>query len=530
MERLAVEGITVRFGGVVALDAVDLELGAGMLGGLIGPNGAGKTTLFNVVTGLQAPTSGKVLLDDREITRLAPHRRARLGLARTFQRLELFGTLTARDNVRMAAESQRRRLPAGLSPMRFAEQLLQRVGLVDVAGEPADVLPTGLARLVELARALATSPSVLLLDEPSAGLDQTETSGLGEVLRRVADEGTAVLLVEHDMSLVMGVCDHVTVLDFGKVIAGGEPAAVREDEAVQLAYLGGTATPVDPEQRAGKAAAAYGERAEVMRELLAPSASGRRPRDVSSRHRGPDEAPGRDSEPLALELEQVRAAYGRIEVVHDVSLSVAEGKVLALLGPNGAGKTTLLKVACGQMQPTSGSVRYRGEPIGRTPSDRLARRGLCAMLEGRGVFPNLTVTENLLMYTYRGGVRRDLEERTFERFGVLGARRRQLAGRLSGGEQQMLALARALYTEPSVLLVDELSMGLAPRIVAELYDLLAEAVRSEHLTVVIVEQFAQTALEMADIAAVMVNGRIVRSGDPEQVGTELMSAYMGEAG
>jgi len=528
----------VRFGGLLALDAVDLEVLPGQVTGLIGPNGAGKTTLFNVATGLQSPTHGKVFLDDREITRLAPHRRARLGLARTFQRLELFGTLTTRENVQMAAETQRRRLPRGTSPGRIAEELLERVGLSAVADEPTDLLPTGLARLVELARSLATCPSVVLLDEPSAGLNQQETHELGEVLKSLASEQMAVLLVEHDMSLVMGVCDHVTVLDFGTVIAKGDATSVRNDEAVQRAYLGNAdsdlGTSVDNGTGIRADVTSNGDTARTARVSMKAAV-----RDAASRQPFPaqrssgvpeSEIPAPPNTP-ALELNDVHAAYGRIEVVHGVSLTVEEGRVLALLGPNGAGKTTLLKVASGQMAATSGSVRFHGEPLSRSAPDRLARRGLCAILEGRGVFPNLTVSENLLMYTYRGRDVKvdDLEQRSYERFPVLAGRRSQLAGRLSGGEQQMLALARVLYTGPSVLLLDELSMGLAPLVVAELYDLVAEAVKEEHLSVLVVEQFAQTALALADEAMVMVNGWIVRSGPPEEVGSELMRTYMGEA-
>jgi branched-chain amino acid transport system ATP-binding protein len=512
-----VREISVRFGGLQALQDVSLDVHAGAVNGLIGPNGAGKTTLFNVITGLQPPTHGRVLLRGTDVTRAAPHQRARLGVARTFQRLELFGTLTARENVQMAAETRRRR-PTGAASRVEADILLTHVGLSHVADEPTDLLPTGLARLVELARALATAPSVLLLDEPSSGLNQEETAELGRVLRDLAGRGMAVLLVEHDMSLVMSVCDHVSVLDYGAVIASGDPATVQGDPAVQAAYLGAA------EEEVAESAHHDGRR-------RAPAGSGGDPPSASmiSVLAPP---PSVEPAPPMLSLVDVRAAYGRIEVVHGVSLDVPEGSVYALLGPNGAGKSTLLKVASGRMPATSGSMVFGGHEIRRPSPDRLARKGLCAVPEGRAVFPNLTVAENLLMYSYRS---RDtkvsaLEEQSYARFPVLGERRRQLAGRLSGGEQQMLALARALFTNPRLLLLDEISMGLAPLVVAELYELVAQAVAEEHITILLVEQFAQTALAIADHAGVMVNGRIVRSGPPDEVGEHLLEAYMGEVG
>jgi len=241
--QLSVEAVTVRFRGNVAVNGVDLTAEPGCVTGLIGPNGAGKTTLFNVITGLQQPTAGRVVLDGHDITKLPPFKRARKGIGRTFQRLELFSALTARENIRVAADIHRGWSSQRESPDDVAERIVQRIGLNDVAEIRVDSLPTGQGRLVELGRALATNPTVLLLDEPAAGQDESETERFANLLRELAGEGMAVLLVEHDVSLVMDVCSHIHVLDFGEIIAAGSPEEIRVNNAVLAAYLG---TPVEP--------------------------------------------------------------------------------------------------------------------------------------------------------------------------------------------------------------------------------------------------------------------------------------------
>lgn len=233
MSLLYVDQVMVRFGGVMAVSGATFMARAGHVTGLIGPNGAGKTTLFNVITGIQPPTAGTVSLDGEDITRLAPHKRAHRGVARTFQRLELFSSLSVRDNIRVAAE-----LAMLTNVSSTVDRLIDRVGLADVADRTAGDLPTGSARLVEIARALATKPRLLLLDEPASGLADIESEHLGQLLRSLAEEGLAVLLVEHDMDLVMRVCDHIYVLDLGVIIADGTPDEVRSNERVLEAYLG----------------------------------------------------------------------------------------------------------------------------------------------------------------------------------------------------------------------------------------------------------------------------------------------------
>ena len=267
---LTVSEVAVRFGGVSALNDVTLTVEPGTVTGLIGPNGAGKTTLFNVISGLQVPDRGSVHLFDADVTTMKPHRRARLGLARTFQRLEIFGTLSASENVQVGLESSvrwwewqrlRRALPwkrhrsadqhgvdqptgddpgdpAGPSTVVSCERLLDGVGLAGLGDEQSATMSTGLARMVELARALAIGPKLLLLDEPGSGLDEAESKALGDLLSKLAADGMAVLLVEHDMELVMRICDHIYVLDFGDIIAAGTPEVIRTDPMVQAAYLG----------------------------------------------------------------------------------------------------------------------------------------------------------------------------------------------------------------------------------------------------------------------------------------------------
>jgi branched-chain amino acid transport system ATP-binding protein len=244
MAALHVQEVAVRFGGNLALDHASVTAEAGRVTGLIGPNGAGKTTMFNAITGLVTPTSGRILLDDRDLTRTSLHRRARAGLARTFQQLELFTMLSVRDNIRVAADIRRRWSRDRTDPAELTEEIIDRVGLRTVADERVTGLPTGQGRLVELGRALACRPRVLLLDEPASGQDETETARFGALLTELATDGTAVLLVEHDMALVMDVCEVVHVLDLGRIIAVGAPTEIQRDPAVLEAYLGTSATEV----------------------------------------------------------------------------------------------------------------------------------------------------------------------------------------------------------------------------------------------------------------------------------------------
>jgi len=231
---LEVQEVVVRFGGVVAVNGATFDVEEGMVVGLMGPNGAGKTTLFNVITGLQEPTHGRVRFQGRDITNDPPRRRALAGIGRTFQRLEVFGSLSVGDNIRVAAEM--RNLP---HPDRIRDELLDRVGLQAFADTPADSVPTGIARLTELARALACDPKLLLLDEPSSGLNEAETADFAVLVRSLAeDDGRSVLLVEHDVELVLGLSSTIHVLDFGTIIASGPPEVIQADTRVQDAYLG----------------------------------------------------------------------------------------------------------------------------------------------------------------------------------------------------------------------------------------------------------------------------------------------------
>jgi ABC-type branched-subunit amino acid transport system ATPase component len=458
----------------------------GQVTGLIGPNGAGKTTTFNALTGLQPTVRGTVKLGLDDITRLPTHKRARKGIARTFQRLELFSLLSVRENVEVAVDI-RKRWARG-SAAADVDEVMEQVGIAELADERSDTLPTGTARLVELARALASRPRVLLLDEPSSGLNERETEALGQVLLGLADEGLAVLLVEHDMGLVMSTCRHIQVLDFGQVIATGTPAQIQGNEEVKAAYLG----------------------AETAERPAAPA----RVRSAEVQAKAP-----------VLELRDVRAAYGEIEVLDGVSFEVEQGGVFALLGPNGAGKSTTLKTISGHVPPVSGQVLLCGRPVAGADPDAIARSGVCTIPEGRGIFANLTVVENLRMVTYTGASYAEVCEKAFARFPRLAERRHQLAGTLSGGEQQMLAMARALSTDPELLLLDELSMGLAPIIVQELYDHVRQVAESG-TTILIVEQFAHEVLGVADTAAIMLYGRVQRVGPPAEIAEELADAYL----
>ena len=455
----------------------------GRITSVIGPNGAGKTTLLNLVSGFQRPDAGTVRVGKSDITGFSAPDVARAGLARTFQTAQPFASLSVLDNVRLGLL---RGAWGGEAPPDLARALLALVGFAGSDARLAGTLPHVDRRLVEIARALATAPAVLLLDEPAAGLSDADTTKLGGLLQRLARASLAIVLVEHDMSLVMSISDEIVVLDAGRRIAAGAPAAVRNDPAVKAAYLGATMS-------TGPAAA---------RTAGAP----------------------------LLEVDGLFAGYGPLAVLDNVSLKVGRGEVIALFGPNGAGKSTLMKALSGLIRPVTGTIRLAGKDLTSLSAPLVARSGLILVPEGRQVFPQLTVAENLRL----GATRRDdfaeseIEE-MLDRFPALRPRLHMAAGLLSGGEQQMLAVSRGLLARPEVLLLDEPSLGLAPAVVAELFGQFTR-LRDEGMTLLIVDQMADYALAIADRGYVLGGGRVVAAGIPAELrGAMLDDAYLGSA-
>jgi branched-chain amino acid transport system ATP-binding protein len=505
MTMLRVRDMTVRFGGIVALDGVSLDLNRGEILGLIGPNGAGKTTLFNCISGVIAPDKGTIFFEGHSLVYAPPHVRARFGIARTFQNLQLWGSMTVAENLIVPMDalggrntfSDALHLPfssyAERASMERARAILHVLDLDRYSGTLAGDLPAGIQRRVEIARALAMRPRLLLLDEPAAGLDAQETARLAELLHAVRERfHVSMLLVDHDMSLVMRVCDYVYVLDFGKLLARGQPAAIRGDPKVVAAYLG-----EESKQLAGDVASVAAAR--------------------------------REEAPL-LEVKHLAAGYGGLEVVRDIDLAVRPGEVVACIGANGAGKTTTLRAISGMIHPRRGRVMFGGRDVTGTSAERIAQLGLIHIPEGRGLFPNLSVEDTLRLVSNTAGHDVNIAP-AFELFPKLRQRRRQLVGTLSGGEQQMVALGRAILSEPRLVMIDEMSQGLAPTVVRQLFDII-RVFREQGIAVLLVEQFVESALDVADRAYVFEHGSIRLSGPAAELRADrklVAGSYLGTA-
>ncbi len=472
---LEVRGLSKRFGSLVVADRIDLTVKARTLHTIIGPNGAGKTTFFNILTGLMPFHGGTVSFVGRDITHMAAHKRIDSGLARSFQIVSVFRHLTVFETVRIAAQA---RSPYRASLWRDAYRLpdvcekawalLATVGLVDRARERCSNLAHGEQRLLEIAVALATNPELLLLDEPLAGLGDADRERIGTLIRNLSHHQT-VLLIEHDIDRVLSLSDQITVFHQGHVIAEGEPSRIANDPAVLEAYLG---------------------------------------RHGARRSQPALKAAAQADRPPLLTLSGIGAGYNTSDILQNVDLEVREGEVVALLGRNGVGKTTTLMTIMGLLKPSRGSITFAGHDIASLSPDQVNRRGIAIVPEGRRIFPNLTVAENLTLAQREGGWPID---EIYQLFPKLKMRRDARGENLSGGERQMLAIARALCAPQRLILLDEPFEGLAPSVVAEV---LAAIEQLRHKTsILLVEHKVDLVLDFADRAYVMVNGQIAYTGE-----------------
>jgi branched-chain amino acid transport system permease protein len=491
---LVVEGIGISFGGVKAAQNVSFTAEPGRITSVIGPNGAGKTTVLNMIGGFYKPQTGEIRLDGT-ISGLFSHAIARAGISRTYQTTLLFEQMSVVENVMIAARQGR--LGALLTgggeakDRELAVRLLAFVGYGGPLARLAGNLPHVDKRLVEIARALATGPKVLLLDEPAAGLMREDKDRLASLLREIAGLGIAVILVEHDMSLVMGISDHVVVLDAGEPLTQGTPREVQDNPAVLRAYLG---------------AADYKGR--------------------------PREKDWRGEMFAVLTAHQLEAGYGAAPALDGVHVDVYPGELVAVLGANGAGKSTMLRAMSGLHRPVSGSVLLNDEETSRKPAHEIAAAGMVLVPEGRQVFPDMTLLDNILLgaWTRKDPVSEAEIEAITDRFPRIRDRLNSKAGVLSGGEQQMLAIARGLIAKPKILLLDEPSLGLAPSMIGELYDTVAD-LRDAGVTILIVDQMANLALTVADRGYVLENGRIAHSGKAADLASDegVARAYLGHS-
>jgi ABC-type branched-subunit amino acid transport system ATPase component/ABC-type branched-subunit amino acid transport system permease subunit len=487
---LRARGLGKAYGGVRAVDAVDLEVRSGEVLGVIGPNGAGKSTLIGLVSGA-IHGDGSVELFGADVTAIGAQGRARRGIGRTHQVPRPFRRLTVMDNLLVA---QMHGAGHGRAAAQAeARRILARCGLAELADVPAGDLTLLRLKRLELARALATHPRILLLDEIGAGLVESEIRELIDLIRVLREEVEAIVVVEHILDVIRETCDRAIVVDRGAKLTEGTPEEVLGDPKVAAVYLGTSGGEEVHHARSGRT---LGER------------------------------------PL-LEVRGVAAQYGAFRALQDVSFSLREGEVLALLGSNGAGKTTTARAISGMVRITAGEIHFAGARADGRGAHVLVRRGVAHCMEGRRIFADLTVEENLLLGGRTAGSRVERDRRlgeVYELFDALKERRANSGAELSGGQQQMLAIGRALMAAPRLVLFDEISLGLAPITVDRLYAALAE-INARGVAMVVIEQNVERGLALADHVAVLEKGRVALTGTPDEVRRDprLLSLYVGEA-
>jgi len=487
---LEVASVSKHFGGIRAVHNASVAIGAGEIHALIGPNGAGKTTLFNLVSGLFPPDGGTIKLNGREIQGVPSDLICHQGLARSFQITNLFRELSIYENLRLSLQARHK--------MRFniwrdideypqvhgeTVELIKFLGLEGIEEIEGGELSYGGQRLVDLGIALGSKPQVLLLDEPLAGLAAAERERISNLIKNVA-ANIPVLIVEHDIDRVLGFSQAVTVMNQGEVLMTGSPDAVRADRRVQQVYTG-TGIPQIEHSRSDETKAGASQ---------------------------------------ILRFEAVNTYYGKSHILHDATLDVRDGEIVALLGRNGAGKSTLLKTLAGLVPLASGAIEYEGRDIAGMPAPDIARAGIGYVPQGRGLFAGMTVRENLSL----GRLARKTdgshgvvwsEEQILEYFPRLKERLDVAADYLSGGEQQMVAVARAMSGNVKLLLLDEPFEGLAPTVILELFkvfDLLRR-----HTSIVIVEHNLDLVLALADRVFALERGAVFHRGPAAPLLTDL---------
>ncbi len=484
--QLEVRGLTKRFGGLVAVKDIGFSVRGGTILGLIGPNGSGKSTVMKLIMGLERPDAGSVLIGGAEVVGWPPHRIARLGVGMVFQHSRPLHRQTVLENIILGLlpDKLTRLIPNAEVEAR-ARAIAKRVGLGGVIDRLPATLPFADLRKVELAKAIARDPQVLLIDEPFAGLTSSETTQFSELISGLRDDGRAVLLVDHNVKGVAALVNRVFAMYLGERIAEGSSRDVMHDETVRRVYLGGAI------ETAARPEATFHE------------------------------------EPPFLEVESVSVRYGKAQALENVSIHVHAGEFVAVVGLNGAGKTTLFNAISGLI-PWSGEIRRQARALrGKTPA-AIARGGIVQCSETRDLFGNMTVRENLELGGHHATAaqRKERLEWLFELFPILKARQRQEARTLSGGEQQMLAIGRALMMRPDLLMLDEPTLGLAPIVRQQLSSALGRLRKTTAITVLLAEQNVTFALSHADRVYVLEHARIVWEGNPSGFAAEMGAEYL----